>query len=407
MLKGKTVEITKDITWIGITDPMLRTFDIIMETKFGTTYNSFFINAEKKTIIETAKETFKDEYLDKLRSVVNPEEIEYIILDHTEPDHSGCLKHLLPLAKNATVVGSGNALRYLQDIVGFSFKSLQVKDGDTLNLGNKTIRFISAPNLHWPDTIFSYLEEDKILFSCDAFGAHYCPDHIFDDETDNFDEAFKYYFDVIMKPFSKFMLKGIDKIKDLEINMICPGHGPLLRRNWKKYVDLSAELATQHLDVIKYDHHQVFIAFVSAYGYTKDMADKIAQGIRSVGNFNVIVSDIEAMDHFTIENHIIKSSAVIIGSPTINQNILPQIYALFAAISPIRDKGKLAASFGSYGWSGEGVTIMDSMLSTLKLNVVLPGLKIRFAANEEICSSLFEFGRVFGLKLAEIKPVAD
>ena len=407
MLRGKTVEITKDITWIGITDPALRSFDIIMETKFGTTYNSFFINADKKTIVETAKETFKDEYLAKLQSVVNPEEIEYIILDHTEPDHSGCLKHLLPLTKNATVVGSGNALRYLQDIVGFPFKSLQVKDGDTLDLGNKTIRFISAPNLHWPDSIFSYLIEDKILFSCDAFGAHFCPDRIFDDETDNFDEAFKYYFEVILKPFSKFVLKGIDKIKDLDISMICPGHGPLLRRNWKKYIDLSAALAQQHINIVSYDHHQVFIAFVSAYGYTSEMADKIADGIKSVGKFNVVVSDIEKMDHFSIENQLVKSSAIIVGSPTINQNILPQIYALFAAISPIRDRGKLAATFGSFGWSGEGVSIMDSVLSTLKLNVVLPGLKIRFAPNEEICSALFEFGRVFGLKLAEIKPIID
>jgi len=189
--------------------------------------------------------------------------------------------------------------------------------------------------------------------------------------------------------------------------MICPGHGPVLRRNWKKYVDLSADLAQQHINIVTYDHHQVFIAYVSAYGYTKEMADKIADGIRSAGKFNVIVSDIEKMDHFSIENNIIKSSAIVVGSPTINQNILPQIYALFAAISPIRDKGKLAASFGSYGWSGEGIIIMDSILSTLKLNVVLPGLKIRFAPNEEICNSLFEFGRVFGLKLAEIKPVED
>jgi flavorubredoxin len=407
MLRGKTVKIIDDITWIGITDPDLRTFDIIMETKFGTTYNSFFINADKKTIVETAKENFRDEYLDKLKSVADPSEIEYIILDHTEPDHSGCLKHLLPLAKNATVVGSGNAIRYLQDIVGFPFKSMQVKDGDTLDLGNKTIRFISAPNLHWPDSIFSYLVEDKILFSCDAFGAHFCSDKIFDDEAGNFDEAFKYYFDVILKPFSKFMLKAIDKIKDLEIKMICPGHGPILRRNWKKYIDLSAALAQQHLDEVKYDVHQVFISYVSAYGYTKEMADKIAEGIKSAGEFKVVVCDIEKMDHFELENHIIKSSAIIIGSPTINQNILPQIYALFAAISPIRDKGKLGATFGSYGWSGEGVNIMDSMLSTLKLNVVIPGLKIKFAPNEEVCSSLFEFGRVFGAKLAEIKPVED
>ncbi len=145
-----------------------------MTTEFGTTYNSYFINAEKKAIIDVAKEKFSETYLNKLRSVTNPEEIQYIILDHTEPDHSGSLRILLEIAPSATVVGSGNAIRYLEDIVNVPFKSIVVKDGDTLDLGNKTLRFISAPNLHWPDSIYTYLEEDKILFTCDSFGAHYC-----------------------------------------------------------------------------------------------------------------------------------------------------------------------------------------------------------------------------------------
>ena len=149
----------------------------------------------------------------KLRSVTNPEEIQYIILDHTEPDHSGSLRLLLELAPEATVVGSGNAIRYLEDIVNIPFKSLIVKDGDKLDLGNKTLRFISAPNLHWPDSIYTYLEEDKVLFTCDSFGAHYCSSEMFSDFSEKYTETFKYYFDVILKPFSRFMLKAIEKIK--------------------------------------------------------------------------------------------------------------------------------------------------------------------------------------------------
>ena len=145
-----------------------------MTTEFGTTYNSYFINAEKKALVEVAKEKFSETYIKKLRAVTDPADIEYIILDHTEPDHSGSLGALLELAPSATVVGSGNAIRYLEDIVNKPFKSLVVKDGDKLDLGNKTLRFISAPNLHWPDSIYTYLEEDKILFTCDSFGAHYC-----------------------------------------------------------------------------------------------------------------------------------------------------------------------------------------------------------------------------------------
>ena len=186
MIDNKTVDVTKDVKWIGILDYDIRTFDIVMHTDFGTTYNSYFINAEKKAIVEVAKEKFTETYIQKLRSVTNPAEIQYIILDHTEPDHSGSLKLLLDLAPSATVVGSGNAIRYLEDIVNTPFKSLVVKDGDTLSLGNKTLRFFSAPNLHWPDSMLTLLVEDKVLFTCDVLGAHFCSSDIFS----HFDEQY-------------------------------------------------------------------------------------------------------------------------------------------------------------------------------------------------------------------------
>ncbi|MFH0865624.1 MAG: FprA family A-type flavoprotein, partial [Bacteroidota bacterium] len=243
----KTVNITPDVKWIGVLDPDLRTFDIVMETKAGTSYNSYFINAQKKTIVETTKEKFRDVYLAKLKSCVNPEEIEYIICNHTEPDHSGNVGNLLKIAPNAKVVGSGNTIRYLTDLLGYEFPNIIVKDGQELDLGNKKIRFIGAPNLHWPDSTYAYLAEDKLLFTCDSFGAHHCSDAIFDDLAGDFDKAFTYYFHIILKPFSRFMLKAIEKIRPLEITAICTGHGPILRKNWKKYVDLSEAYAKQAL----------------------------------------------------------------------------------------------------------------------------------------------------------------
>ena len=212
MIDAQIINVTNDVKWIGILDESLATFDVVMETKYGSTYNSYFINAEKKVIIETAKENFTEIYLNKVKQVVTPESIDYIIMNHTEPDHSGCLRHLLKIAPNAVVIGSGNAIRYLQDIVDIPFKSKQVKNGDTLNLGNKTLKFIAAPNLHWPDTMYSYLVEEKILFTCDSFGSHFCKKEMFDDLVPNFDDAYQYYFDVILKPYSKFMLKAIEKI---------------------------------------------------------------------------------------------------------------------------------------------------------------------------------------------------
>lgn len=390
------LDVTPDVKWIGILDPDLITFDIVMETKFGTTYNSYFINADKKTIVETSKEKFKVDYLDKVKAVCNPEEIEYIVLNHTEPDHSGNLKHLLKIAPQATVVGSGNAIRYLGDMIDFEFKFKIVKDGETLSLGNKTLKFASAPNLHWPDTMYTYLVEDKLLFTCDSFGCHYCEEGMFDDKVGNFDEAFKYYFDMILGPFSKFMLKGIEKARSFEIDMILPGHGPMLRSHWKKYMDISEEYANQNIVATTPRKKKVLIAYVSAYGYTQLIAQHIIEGIRQVSQtIEIEMVDIEHMYECDLSSKIAESAALIVGSPTINQNILPQIYHLFSLINPIRDRTKLAGSFGSFGWSGEGVHIIDSNLKALKLNVLSEGLAVKFTPGDESAQQCIEYGKNF------------
>lgn len=398
---GKTVEITGDVKWIGIKDSDLVTFDIVMETKYGTTYNSYFIDAQKKAIIETAKETYKDEYLEKVKSVTDPSEIEYIILNHTEPDHSGALKHLLKLAPHAKVIGSRQAIHYLNEMIGEPFEYCYVKDGDTIDLGNKTLRFISAPNLHWPDSIYTYLEEDKLLFTCDSFGAHYCGEHIFDDEVGDYTDAFNYYFDVILKPFSKFLLKAIEKIRPLEISMICTGHGPVLRSKWKEMVDVSEKRAQDYLTETGDSSFTVLIAYVSAYGFTKRMAESIAEGIRSVCDHQVELLDIEHILPGDLEEKITRSNAILIGSPTINQNTLLPVYKMFALINPIRDKGKPAAAFGSYGWSGEAVKVIESHLSLLKLNVVQEGLSSKFYPNDVKLTETIDFGKAFAKHLVQ------
>lgn len=399
MENNQVLQITPDVHWVGILDYDIVTFDIVMETRYGTTYNSYFINADKKALIETSKEKFHDVYLEKLRRVVDPSEIEFIILDHTEPDHSGNLKHLLGLAPGATVVGSGNAIRYLREMVGKDFRSLQVKDGDTLDLGNKTLRFIGAPNLHWPDSIYTYLPEDKLLFTCDSFGSHYCREEMFDDMVGDFDDAFKYYFDVILKPFSKFMLKAIDKIKPLEIKAICPGHGPILRTNWKKYVDLSEQYSREYLGIRDRERKSVLIAYVSAYGYTGDMAKVISEGIGKSGEIDVELVDIEDISSGSLEEMIVRNDALLVGSPTINQNTLIPVYKLFGLINPLRDRGKLAAAFGSYGWSGEAVKLIEDNLRNLKLTIAQDAVSFKFYPHGEKAEELENFGRQFGEKL--------
>jgi flavorubredoxin len=395
-IDDKIIDVTNDVTWIGILDYDIRTFDIVMHTGFGTTYNSYFINAEKKAIVEVAKEKFSENYLRKLKSVTDPEEIQYIILDHTEPDHSGSLRLLLDLAPSATVVGSGNAIRYLEDIVNRPFKSLIVKDGDTLDLGNKTLRFLSAPNLHWPDSMLTFLVEDKVLFTCDVFGAHYCSPEMFSNFDEQYTKSFKYYFDIIMRPFSRFMLKAIEKIKPLELDFICPGHGPIHSKNLRKAIELSEKYADQYMKIMAdKSKMNILVAYVSAYGFTKDAANIIAEGILETEGVRVDITDIENISLEELESKIIMADGLLIGSPTINQNTLLPVYKLLALINPIRDKGKLGGAFGSYGWSGESPNLILENLRLLKLKIFEETAAFKFSADGNKKEYLREFGRNF------------
>ncbi|MDX9906746.1 MAG: FprA family A-type flavoprotein [Bacteroidales bacterium] len=394
---NKVHDVSPSVKWCGVLDHDIVTFDVVMETKHGTTYNSYFIDAERKALIETVKEDFWEVYLEKLRQITNPEEIDYIILNHTEPDHSGSLANLLKLAPGATVVGTGNAIRYLKEMIYTDFPHIVVKDGYTLDLGNKTLQFISAPNLHWPDTMYTYLAEEKILFTCDSFGAHYCHDGVFDDKVGDFDEDFRYYFDVILKPFSKFMLKAIEKVNALDINLIAPGHGPVLRSGWKKRVELSEKWAKEHLDLPV--SRKVFIPYVSAYHKTGKIAEKIREGIISAGSLEAEILDIEMTSIGDLEQKVAESAALIVGSTTINQNILLPVYKLFSVINPLRDKGKLAGGFGSYGWSGESKDLIKSNLENLKLNYFGEGVFVKFTPSLVEEEQAFAYGKAFGEEL--------
>lgn len=393
------ISVSKSVKWIGVLDKDIRTFDIVMETKFGTTYNSYLIEAKYSAIVETAKEKFWDVYEAKIREAIDPSAIRYIIVDHTEPDHSGSIRKLLNIAPNAEVVGSGNAIRYLKDQIGDDFPNIIVKDGDVIDLGDKKLTVIGAPNLHWPDSIYTYLEEEKVLFTCDSFGAHFCHPDMFEDKVGDYDEAFKYYFDVILKPFSKFMLKAIEKINLLDIHTICTGHGPILSNNWRKYVDLTKKMSEEYL--LQPEENRILVAYVSAYGYTKELAQKIVEGIASVSGIVVDLCDIEKMDAGTLASKIESSNAFLLGSPTINQNMLPQLYTSFALMSPLREKGKLASAFGSYGWSGEAEKFLVSNIQNLKLDYFGESCFVKFRPQPKDFDRFVNFGKSFALRLIE------
>lgn len=394
----KHLTIKEDLFWVGALDPNLRVFDIIMYTPYGTTYNSYVVKGSEKTaVFETVKEQFFDQYVARLKDLgVNPSELDYIVVSHTEPDHAGSIGKLLDLAPNIKLVGSQTALNYVKEIINRDFESIPVKEGDTLPLGNKTLRFFSVPQLHWPDTIYTYVEEDKTLITCDSFGSHYSCEEMFNDlipNQENYMEALRYYFDCIMGPFKPFVLKAINKIKDLDIDVICPGHGPILRSNPEKIVELYKEWSTP---APAREVKKASIFYVSAYGYTKQLAEKMAEGINSTGNVEVNLYNIIEHDMADLVAEVGTSDAILFGSPTIVNELLEPVRDLMAKLNPVIHGGKVAGAFGSYGWSGEAVPRIESRLKELRMKMPVEGLKVKFRPSTEEDQKAFDFGVEIG-----------
>ncbi|MCB2293405.1 FAD-dependent oxidoreductase [Clostridium algoriphilum] len=398
----KALEVKKDIYWVGALDPNLRIFDIIMYTPFGTTYNSYVVKGSKKTaVFETVKERFFDEYLERLSSLnIKVEDIDYIVVDHTEPDHAGSVGKFLEIAKNAKVVGSPSAIQFLKEIINRDFEYITVGDGDTLDLGNKTLSFISAPFLHWPDSIYTYVKEDKLLITCDSFGSHYASEAVFNDlneSEENYREALKYYFDAIMGPFKPYVLQAIEKIKDLPIDVICPGHGPVLRDDPLNIVNQYKQWSLPEKAT---EVPEVTLCYVSAYGYTESIAKKIEEGINSSSNYKVNMYDVIHHDMNDILASIGKSEGIIFGTPTINGDALKPIWDILINLNPIVHGGKVASAFGSYGWSGEGVPNVVDRLKQINLDLY-PSMMTNFKPSEKDLNFAYKFGESFAAKIAE------
>lgn len=384
-----------DLWWVGVEDHDLRVFDIVMHSDWGTSYNAYAVRgAEGVALFETVKEKFFDEYLQNLKEVCSLDEVKYIVVGHTEPDHSGSLEKLLELTPNATVVGSATAITFLKEIVNKPFASRAVKEGDTIDLGGRTLTFLSVPFLHWPDSMYTYIPEMKALFTVDSFGCHYADDRVFNDLIDgDFTEAYKYYFDCIMGPFKPFVLKALDKIKPLDIQFIGNGHGPVLRANIPHYLELYRQWATPV--VVPADERRVAIAYVSAYGYTKQLAGVIADALAEGGVKHVELYDLVECDLETARAAVQSADGFLLGSPTLVGDALPPIYEMLVGLNPIIHKGKPAGAFGSYGWSGEAVPKLTAQMQAIGLKLPVEGLKVRFKPSEAQLAEARQFGLDF------------
>jgi flavorubredoxin len=364
-------EITKGIYWVGAQHPGLRVFDVIMRTEWGTSYISYLVRGTEKTaVVDSVKEQFSDELIERISQVCDVSSIDYIICNHTEPDHSGALWKLLELAPKATVVCSKPASVFLRNIMNRDFSCRVVTDGETLELGGKTLKFISAPFLHWPDSMFTYVTEDAVLFSGDVFGFHFAAENVFDDLTPlsaEMLESQKYYFDVIMGPFKNYVLDAVKKVRPLHIDAIGPSHGPVLRKAPKEAIDHYEQWASDILHVN--DPKKVYIGYVSCYGYTKMLAETI-YGVVSKAGYDVEIEDISLSDAASCAAKIHACNAFAIGSPTINRDALKPVWDVLTSLSTYVVKSKPAAVFGSFGWSGESIKFLGERLRDVGADVI-------------------------------------
>ena len=392
------IEVAPGVHWIGALDPHLRSFDIILKTANGTSYNAYVVRGETGVaVIDTVKEAFADDFFRRLESVARYDEITTIVLNHLEPDHSGALPELLRRAPQARVYLSSRAQMMLKALLKPSFEKppayIPVTTDDTVDLGGRTLRFLHTPYLHWPDTQCTYLVEEGILFSGDIFGCHFCDGRLFNDRVGDFRFSFEYYYAHIMRPFREYVLDALALIEPLDLSAIAPAHGPILRHQPRDYMHRYRDLATPRLFNEAHNEKTLLVFYISAYGNTRRMAEALAAGAETIAGVRVSLYDLEGSEPGIFTHLIEEADGLAIGSPTINGDAVRPVWDLLSSLTTVGIKGKLGAAFGSYGWSGEAVRLIEDRLRGLKLRLPVDGLRIKLvpAADElEDCRKLGE-----------------
>ncbi|MDD3192550.1 MAG: FprA family A-type flavoprotein [Oscillospiraceae bacterium] len=397
--------IANDLFSVGILNPAMRIFDVVMETEYGTSYNSYIVKGSEKTaLIETCHLTFFSQYLDNIRQVCDPAEIDYIILNHCEPDHSGVLGRLSQLCPKAQILVSQAGAMYLKNITNNPDLPITVaKDGGKIDLGGKTLQFISAPFLHWPDSMFTWCPEEKALFSCDVLGAHYCEPYLFDVNMAypaKYEEAFKGYYDAIFGPFPSYVQSGLAKIRALDVQTVCNSHGPVLTRGCR--LEWAIERYDEWSRPQKNDVPLIPLFYCSAYGNTGLVAKALQTGIlEAIPNADCQIYDVNSFDMGFLQGLLNRSNAFGVGSPTINADAVAPVWNLLSHVDAINNRKRPVLVFGSYGWSGEAVPNLIARLKGLKSNVFEEGFRTIFVPSDGELQNAREFGKRFAQSLGK------
>ncbi len=388
----QTKEIAEHTTAIRSLDWDRDRFDIEFGLQNGTTYNSFLVRGEQTALVDTSHEKFRQLYFDTLTGLINPKEIDYLIISHTEPDHSGLVKDLLQLAPEITVVGSKVAIQFLENLVHQPFKRQIVKNGDRLNIGNgHEFEFVIAPNLHWPDTIFSFDHKTQTLYTCDAFGLHYCSDSTFDEDLKTIEPDFKYYYDCLMGPNARSVLSALKRMAELPtVKMIATGHGPLLYHN---VAELTGRYRTWSQTQTK-PETAVGIFYISEYGYSDHLAQSIANGISKTGVAVEIVDLGAEVDLQELRELVSRCTGIVVGLPPTTSTANIQ-----AALSTVLGSAKEKQAIGLFETGGGDDEPIDPLLGkfrNLGLTEVFPAIRIKQTPTENTYKLCEEAGTDLG-----------
>lgn len=389
-----SVTISNNVFWVGSKDPGLKVFDLIVETKYGTTYNSYLLRGEKIAVIDAVKDGFEDQFFSAIEEHIPLTRVDYLIVNHNEPDHSGSIKKLLEKNPRCKLVCSKPAVPFLRNVINDDTHPIEgVKGGDRLDLGGLTLEFLATPFMHWPDTMMCYCPEQKILFSCDGYAAHFCPsDSMFHEpgEPILLHEAW-YYYDCIMRPFAPFARKATEAIARIDIEVVAPSHGLINRSEPKLFIE-------KYLEWTEPKHRSsrkiLAILYASSYGNTEKMASLLGSAL-DAAQIEVKMLDVTATPESDVRDWIESADALLFGTPTFAGDAVKPIWDSAHLLPTVAAAGKKAGVFGSYGWGGQAIEILESYLEALKLKVYKPGLRARLVPSESELEECRRFGAEF------------
>jgi len=398
----KAIEIKPDIYWVGVIDWAVRDFHGYV-TPNGTTYNNYLILDERVTLLDAVKYDFAEVTIGNIKSIIDPLKIENLVMNHIEPDHAGSIEKIMELTPDATICITEKGKKGLDRYFDTSrWKFNMVKTGDILNIGKRNLLFIETPMLHWPDSMMTYIKEDSVLISQDAFGQHYATASRFDDEfltcfsVSDLEDAVKDYYANILMPFGALIKNKIAEIQKLglEIDMIAPDHGIIWRKNPAKVINMYLDMANGKTDLM------VVIIYDTMWKSTEQMVLPIMQGIKAEG-VEVKVIKLRSTPMSVAIKEFWKSRGCLVGTPTLNNIMFPSVAEFLTHLRGLRPKNRIVGAFGSYGWGGGAVKEAYEEFKRMGLETVEPGIQVVYRASADDEKKCYEFGKEFAKRLKD------